>query len=553
MSSKRVTISEFRIEDIPASCSWIIVGPPGSGKCLAKGTEVVTFEGILKKVEDIVPGDVLLGDDSTARNVLGVTTGRDVMYKITQSHGDTYIVNSPHILCLKRIIKPRIVDVCFGKALVEIHAKKPYTKIFDTVNEAREFIESGVFDSQDIIEISAEKYYDLVSQNTRNPIREYKGYKSICSFPKHVANIEQRFKFLADIIDTPYGIYQRDHYLIFVKRYDLAKRIKFIADSLGFYVTLEHHISLNVQQERLFGEEVYEVGSSSSGVQQNDDFKISIYGNISMIPTNKMGFDIENTTILSDISIERLEEGEYYGFEIDGNKRFLLGDCTVTHNTTFIENMMYFLRHRYPVARAFIGTEGAYKRFCKIMPKLFVSNYYDEEEEKTHILRQKTCDMDNGKGHPSNYAINILDDVSDDPRIYKSKIVRGLFKLGSQHWHQLLMVGSQYIIDMPPDVRKSVSYVAIFMEPEEQERKKIYSSIGGLAGSYENFCDLMDQITGDYTCLIFKKRTQTNNIEENVFFYKTVQLPEEWKFGCDEFWEWNDERYDPEYQENLMV
>ena len=31
-------------------------------------------------------------------------------------------------------------------------------------------------------------------------------------------------------------------------------------------------------------------------------------------------------------SIESLGEGQYYGFTVDGNSRFLLGDYTVTHN-----------------------------------------------------------------------------------------------------------------------------------------------------------------------------------------------------------------------------
>jgi hypothetical protein len=34
------------------------------------------------------------------------------------------------------------------------------------------------------------------------------------------------------------------------------------------------------------------------------------------------------------ISIEPLGMGDYYGFVIDGTHRFLLGDCTVTHNTS---------------------------------------------------------------------------------------------------------------------------------------------------------------------------------------------------------------------------
>lgn len=220
--------------------------------------------------------------------------------------------------------------------------------------------------------------------------------------------------------------------------------------------------------------------------------------------------------------------------------------------TTFMEDVCYYLKHRYPVARVFIGTEGGYKRMSSIFHPLYVSNYYDETEEKNHILRQRTCEMENGKGVPGNYAINILDDVSDDPKIYRTKVMKGLFKLGSQHWHQLLLVGSQYAIDMPPDVRKSVSYVAIFFEPEDIERKKLYNNFGGLAGSYENFCDLMDQVTGDHTCLIFKKRTQSHKMEDNISWFKTKVL-KNWKFGCQEYREWAKSRYNTNYIEQIIM
>ena len=70
--------------------------------------------------------------------------------------------------------------------------------------------------------------------------------------------------------------------------------------------------------------------------------------------------------------------------------------------------------------------------------------------------------MENGKNDISSYSINIMDDVSDDPQIYRTKVMRGLFKLGSQHWNQLYIVGSQYAIEMPPDVRKS-SFICCFI------------------------------------------------------------------------------------------
>ena len=249
-----------------------------------------------------------------------------------------------------------------------------------------------------------------------------------------------------------------------------------------------------------------------------------------------------------------LEIKEFRMEDIPPSCTWIIVGPPASGKTTMIENMCYYLKHRYPVARAFIGTEGAYKRMCQIFHPLFVSNYYDADDEKRHVIRQRTMEMDNGKGHAANYAINILDDVSDDPKIYKSKLVRGIFKNGSQHWHQLFLLGSQYAIDMPPDVRKSVSYVAIFREPEPLEREKLYKNFGGLAGSRKNFDDLMDQLTGDYRCLVFKKRSQSNKIEDCIFWYRTVDMGDwNWKFGCDEYRDWGKMRYDKNYIEEAIM
>jgi hypothetical protein len=45
----------------------------------------------------------------------------------------------------------------------------------------------------------------------------------------------------------------------------------------------------------------------------------------------------DKDALVYGINVVPLEEDEYYGFEIDGNGRFLLGDFTVTHNTSIIK------------------------------------------------------------------------------------------------------------------------------------------------------------------------------------------------------------------------
>ena len=67
-------------------------------RCFGKGTEILMYNGSVKKVEDIAVGDKIMGDDSTPRNVLSLARGRDVMYKLTPfGDEDNFVVcNSEH-------------------------------------------------------------------------------------------------------------------------------------------------------------------------------------------------------------------------------------------------------------------------------------------------------------------------------------------------------------------------------------------------------------------------------------------------------------------------
>lgn len=227
--------------------------------------------------------------------------------------------------------------------------------------------------------------------------------------------------------------------------------------------------------------------------------------------------------------------------------------------SSFMENMAYYKKHLYPVARIFNGDEDGYKKLCKVFPPLYVSNYWNEEEEKKHIIRQKKCVMESkvkvtDSTYSSNqrcYGINIIDDATPDTKVFKTPMFKSLFKIGSQHWAQLFMLGTQYAIDLPPEIRMAVSYVAIGREPNELNRKKLYNNFGGICGTYDNFCNLLDQLTGDYTFMVIKMRSHSNSIADNVFWYKTRQLGS-WKFGCKEYREWAEQRYDSNYKEEIL-
>lgn len=80
--------------------------------CLGKGTPIRLYNDDIKEVQNIVVGDVIMGDDNTPRNVKEVIYGREQMYIVKQGeYGNDYRVNENHILTLKDKITDAIVDV----------------------------------------------------------------------------------------------------------------------------------------------------------------------------------------------------------------------------------------------------------------------------------------------------------------------------------------------------------------------------------------------------------------------------------------------------------
>lgn len=79
-----------------------VTAGPKVGKCFGKGTEIIMYDGSIKKVEEIKNEDLLLGPDSSERKVSGTTSGKELLYKITPDFGNSFICNESHILFLKK-------------------------------------------------------------------------------------------------------------------------------------------------------------------------------------------------------------------------------------------------------------------------------------------------------------------------------------------------------------------------------------------------------------------------------------------------------------------
>jgi hypothetical protein len=445
----------------------MLLSEAGTGKCHKIDTLILMFDGTIKKVQDILVGDFLMGDDSTPRKVQSLARGQDLMYDIIPVKGEKYTVNQEHILCLKISYTPSL------RKEKQHVSKKEYwtirwfehnkynTKSFslDKVNEAKEFLKN--VNHQDIMEIAVKDYINL-NKSLKHDLKGYKvpvefdekplnfdpyiigfwlgdgdsntccittqdstvikycktnlaQYKCYLQFHdkmkyringngsgnnncniflselqeqnlinnKHIPDIykcnsrENRLQLLAGLIDSDGSLDSSGCYDFIQKSEKLIDDVIYLCRSLGF-------ACYKSKQKK---------GCWYLGEYKEDDYyRISISGNINEIPVlcprkkaneRKQIKDVLKTRI----KVEEVGYDNYYGFMIDGNNRYIMGDFTVTHNTICILNTIV----NNPVNTLIICPAGIIDNWCNEIEKhtsidsLLVLKYYGPNRQNYTI------------------------------------------------------------------------------------------------------------------------------------------------------------------------
>jgi len=372
----------------------ILEVPCGRGKCLGKNTEILMYDGTIKLVQDVVVGDQIIGDDSRPRGVLSLARGRETMYKV-KSTIDThtqYTVNKSHILSLKNVVTGEIVDLS-----IEDYMSYPKKEDLRGYRVPIVFTETPVVDPY-------EYGYKLLSLYMTAINLSY-----LCNSRKNQLSL------LAGIIDSEGDVGNTYFIHLPVDMRDKAGgSILYLIRSLGFRVLLYTHVSTS-------GFYIIEINST-------------IYADLSEIPTRIRKYKQQLTEPLDltyQITLEELPEDEYYGFEIDGNHRFLLGDFTVTHNTVMGLKIISLLKKKtlIIVHKEFLMNQWI-ERIAEFLPTARVGkiqgNVVDIYNKDIVIgMVQTLYDKEYAPTVFEEFGLTIIDEVH---RICSEQFSRTLFK-----------------------------------------------------------------------------------------------------------------------------
>jgi len=435
----------------------------GLGKCHKIDTEILMFSGKIKLVQDIVVGDLLMGDDSTPRKVLSLARGKDIMYDIIPTKGEKYTVNQEHILCLRVSSNPNISKSNINKSwqvrwFENFSFKCKRFKINDKLGTI-EFMKT--IKQQEIVEIAVKDYVKL----PKSIKHILKGYKIAIDFDEKPLNFDPYIigLWLGDGTSTCSQITNQDSTILHYLKSQLPKfscylqfnngyigdgsgkynsnnflnelkiqnligdkhipdiykynsrenRLKLLAgllDSDGSLVDDKCTFDFSQKSEKLIDDTIYLARSLGfacykskqvkgcwykNAYKKNYYYRICISGNTSEIPTlcprkrANQRRQIKNV-LNTGIKVKQLDIDNYYGFEIDGNHRYVLGDFTVTHNTFMTINVISKLKIKTIVIVNKISLmhqwHSELKRFIPGIEVGFIQGQKNIDVEDKHVV-----------------------------------------------------------------------------------------------------------------------------------------------------------------------
>lgn len=452
----------------------ILEVPCGFGKCLGINTQILMYDGTIRLVQDIKTGDLLMGDDSTPRKVLSLARGREMMYKVVSQKGDGYIVNESHILSLKSSTylnkntpKGTVIDmsvteylalpksyhgrggpllgyrvpITFKETEVEID---PYLLGYWLGDSASKGTIITTQESTVIkymvdcfktkhttlyLKYTGQQYdYRINSTESHNNILMNFFRKHNLINNKHIPlhykcnSRKIQLELLAGLIDSD-GYYHDNCYEIVQKNETLLDEIVFLARSLGFSA---------------FKKKVRKTCTNSNNGRVTGTYYLTNICGVGLedIPVKCSRKQAHPRKLLRDclkyrIKLEKLKEDDYYGFEIDGNRRFVLGDFTVTHNTVMALKIISLIKKKtlILVHKEFLMNQWI-ERIGEFLPNATVGKI------QAQTFEVKGCDIVIGmiqtlydKEYPADtfscFGLTIIDEVH---RIGSEQFSKTLFK-----------------------------------------------------------------------------------------------------------------------------
>jgi phage/plasmid-associated DNA primase len=359
------------LDSMPKESLFLIVH---GGGCHARDTPIRMYNGSIKLVQDVELGDRLMGDDNTIRTVQELFRGNDDMVRIVPTKGESFEVNKDHVLsltfadvssvrkCANRDNSTYMARWYEHNAINQPNQK---SKEFPTQAAARAYLhelqacDTTVVKQGDIIDIMVkdlmkwalwwiQKSNVMLYKSSGVEYAEKRLVVEPYAFGHGIGNkrmptdfktgsTAQRLELLAGVLDS-IGTYQES-----TNRYEIAMKSDVLSDDC---VDLVRSLGLACYKTTVYKACV----TGREDLNDGSYYRMEIYGSgIEKIPCKiahkrAMPHEGGGNALATSFAIQEIGTGDYYGFELDGNHRYLTGDHCVHHNSNGKSVLMELFR-----------------------------------------------------------------------------------------------------------------------------------------------------------------------------------------------------------------
>lgn len=212
--------------------------------------------------------------------------------------------------------------------------------------------------------------------------------------------------------------------------------------------------------------------------------------------------------------------------------------------TTGVLEILY-LHRDIQMALVMCGTEESAEQYKTYFPDSFIYGDYDEEVLRgaVRMQRRRLTEFKQHKRKKVPYLCILLDDCMFAKPL-STMFMRNLFMNG-RHWKILLIITSQYLVDVPKALRGQIDYALLFKNNNIQERDQLLEIFGGVFPKDRGitFNQIMNQCTQNFGCMIVDNTTTSSALEDCVF-YMQPKRRENFQIGSSAMWNYHNRRYD---------
>lgn len=208
---------------------------------------------------------------------------------------------------------------------------------------------------------------------------------------------------------------------------------------------------------------------------------------------------------------------------------------------SFLVKDLLWHHQSLPMGSVISGTEGANQFYGKMIPGMLIHEEYSPLIIANVLKRQKLVakKIANDLATRGTTAVDprnflILDDCLYDQTWIRDRNVRYLFMNG-RHVHTMFIITMQYAMGIPPNLRTNIDYIFILRENIVANRRRLYEQYAGMFPDFDSFCQVMNQCTENFECLVIDNNAKSNKLEDQVFWYKAAPRPD-FKLCSPELW-----------------